>query len=51
MDLEDLVDNAIDLHLARVKVVDGGGELVHFREASENGDLVTDCEYCVSKSY
>lgn len=39
---EGLVHDALDLHLAGVQVVDGGGELVGLGEATQNGDFVTD---------
>ena len=42
LELEGLVDDAANLDLASVKVVNGGRELVGFREGTENGDLVTD---------
>ena len=40
---ENLIHDAGDLDLIRVKVVDGSGELVSLREAAEDCDFVTDC--------
>lgn len=42
LDLEHLVHNAVNLDLARVEVVDRGGELVGLGERAEDGDLVAD---------
>jgi hypothetical protein len=42
--LEGLVDDTLDLDLARVEVVDGGGEFIDLTEATEDGDLVADLE-------
>lgn len=39
---EGLVDNTLHVHLAGVEIVDGGGELINFTEASQDSDLVTD---------
>lgn len=40
LDLEHLVDDSIDLHLACVKVRDRSGELIGLGEAAQNGDFV-----------
>lgn len=40
--LEHLVNDTLDLDLARLHVVDGSGELVSLREGTEDCNLVTD---------
>lgn len=42
LDLKDLVHNAVDLHLARVKIVNCGRELVDLGEAAQNSDFISD---------
>lgn len=44
-ELESLVDNTLNLDLARVEVVNGSRELVSLREGAQDGDLVADCAF------
>jgi hypothetical protein len=37
-----LIDNSLDIDLARVKVINSSGELVGLRETAEDSDLITD---------
>lgn len=48
-DLEDLVDNAVDLDLPRVEVINSSGELVGLREGAYNSDFVTDYQLLALK--